>query len=84
MEQKGHFPALTALKGLFILIIVLHNTLPIIPLFSNVPGTAVIMMVMMLMVMIVVMMMLMIVVMMVVMFVVVMVMHRKHPPFSVL
>lgn len=40
MEQKGHFPALTALKGLFILIIVLHNTLPIIPLFSNVPGTS--------------------------------------------
>lgn len=40
MEQKGHFPTLTSLKGLFILIIVLHNTLSISPVFSNVPGTA--------------------------------------------
>lgn len=40
MEQKGHFLALTSLKGLFILIIALHNTLLVNPLFSNVPGTA--------------------------------------------
>lgn len=40
MEQKGHFRSLTALKGLFILIITLHNTLAITPLFSNIPGTA--------------------------------------------
>ena len=40
MEQKGHFQALTSLKGLFILIIVLHNTLDIIPVFSHVPGKA--------------------------------------------
>lgn len=40
MEQKGYFRSLTSLKGLFILIIVLHNTLGITPLFSNVPGTA--------------------------------------------
>lgn len=40
MEQKGYFRSLTSLKGLFILIIVLHNTLTITPLFSNIPGTA--------------------------------------------
>ena len=40
MEQKGNFQALTSLKGLFILIIVLHNTLDIHPVFSGVPGTA--------------------------------------------
>ena len=40
MEKKGNFPALTALKGLFILIIVLHNTLSAAPLFENIPGTA--------------------------------------------
>ena len=40
MNQKGHFPALTSLKGLFILIIALHNTLSVTPLFSGVPGTS--------------------------------------------
>lgn len=40
MEQKGHFQTLTSLKGLFILIIVLHNTLNIVPVFTHVPGTA--------------------------------------------
>lgn len=40
MDQNGHFRTLTALKGLFILIIALHNTLAITPLFSNIPGTA--------------------------------------------
>ena len=40
MEQKGHFLTLTSLKGLFILIIALHNTLAVTPLFSNIPGTA--------------------------------------------
>ena len=40
MEQKGYFRSLTALKGLSILIISLHNTLSITPLFSKIPGTA--------------------------------------------
>lgn len=40
MEQKGYFRSLTSLKGLFILIIVLHNTLGIHPVFSGVPGVA--------------------------------------------
>ena len=40
MEQKGYFRSLTSLKGLFILIIVLHNTLDINPVFSNIPGVA--------------------------------------------
>lgn len=40
MKDKGYFGTLTSLKGLFILIIVLHNTLAVTPLFSGVPGTA--------------------------------------------
>lgn len=40
MEHKGYFHTLTSLKGLFILLIVLHNTLEIIPVFSGIPGTA--------------------------------------------
>ena len=40
MKEKGYFGTLTSLKGLFILIIVLHNTLAVTPLFSGVPGTA--------------------------------------------
>lgn len=40
MEQKGYFRSLTSLKGLFILMIVLHNTLAINPVFSNIPGVA--------------------------------------------
>ena len=40
MAQQNHFRALTSLKGLFILIIALHNTLAITPLFSNIPGTS--------------------------------------------
>lgn len=40
MEQKGYFRSLTSLKGLFILLIVLHNTLEINPVFSNIPGVA--------------------------------------------
>lgn len=40
MDKKGNLTALTALKGLFILIIVLHNTLDIIPVFSGIPGRA--------------------------------------------
>lgn len=40
MEQKGYFRSLTSLKGLFILIIVLHNTLAINPVFSSIPGVA--------------------------------------------
>lgn len=38
MDKKGNFQALTSLKGLFILIIALHNTLSVTPLFSRVPG----------------------------------------------
>lgn len=40
MEQNRNFRSLTALKGIFILIIAVHNTLAITPLFSGVPGTA--------------------------------------------
>ena len=40
MEKKGNLTALTALKGLFILIIVIHNTLSVTRLFTQVPGTA--------------------------------------------
>jgi len=40
MEQKGYFRSLTSLKGLFILIIAVHNTLLVTPLFSGVPGVA--------------------------------------------
>ncbi len=40
MEQKRDYRAVTSLKGLFILIIALHNTLSITTLFSNIPGTA--------------------------------------------
>lgn len=40
MEQKRQLPSLTALKGIFILIIAVHNTLSITPLFSNIPGSA--------------------------------------------
>lgn len=38
MGNRRDFQALTALKGLFILIIVLHNTLSITPLFDAFPG----------------------------------------------
>jgi len=38
MESKGYFRALTSLKGLFILLIAVHNTLSVTPLFSGVPG----------------------------------------------
>lgn len=40
MNQKGYYRAIDSLKGLFILIITLHNTLAVTPLFSNIPGTA--------------------------------------------
>lgn len=40
MERKQHFQSLTALKGLFILIIVFHNTLAIHPLFDFIPGSS--------------------------------------------
>ena len=40
MEQKGYFRTLAALKGLFILLIAVHNTMLITPLFSGVPGMA--------------------------------------------
>lgn len=40
MEQKGDFRALTSLKGLFILLIAVHNTLSVTPLFSNIPGSS--------------------------------------------
>ena len=40
MDQKGYFRSLTSLKGLFILMIVLHNTLSISHVFSHIPGTA--------------------------------------------
>lgn len=40
MKQKGYYRAADSLKGLFILMIALHNTLAITPLFSNIPGTA--------------------------------------------
>lgn len=40
MNKNGNLTALTALKGLFILIIVIHNTLSVTQLFSHVPGTA--------------------------------------------
>lgn len=40
LEQKQRFDSLTALKGLFILIIVLHNSFLIQPLFDSVPGVA--------------------------------------------
>ena len=40
MDQRNHLRALTSLKGLFILIIALHNTLSITPLFSYIPGTS--------------------------------------------
>lgn len=38
MEERKDYRALTSLKGLFILVIVLHNTLSVTPLFSSVPG----------------------------------------------
>lgn len=38
MEKKGYFPTLASLKGIYILLIVLHNTLLITPLFTNVRG----------------------------------------------
>lgn len=40
MEQKGYFRTLTSLKGLFILLIAVHNTMLITPLFSGIPGMA--------------------------------------------
>lgn len=40
MANKRQLPELTSLKGLFILVIVLHNTLCLEPLFGSVPGTA--------------------------------------------
>lgn len=39
MIRKQQMPALTALKGLFIVVIVLHNTFSIIPLFQFIPGS---------------------------------------------
>ncbi len=38
MAEKRFFPELTSLKGLFILVIVLHNTSLVNPVFQNVPG----------------------------------------------
>ena len=38
MEQKGYYPAINALRGLFILIIAFHNTLAADPLFTAIPG----------------------------------------------
>lgn len=40
MTKQQQFPALTALKGFFILIIVLHNTSLVDPLFDAIPGVA--------------------------------------------
>lgn len=40
MSSKQDFRALTALKGLFIFIIVFHNTFSIVPLFDAVPGVS--------------------------------------------
>lgn len=40
MNQRKQFDALTSLKGLFILVIVFHNTMSIHPLFDSVPGSA--------------------------------------------
>ena len=40
MEAKRSLPALTALKGLFIFVIVFHNSLSANALFDTVPGTA--------------------------------------------
>lgn len=40
MEVKRSLPALTALKGLFILVIIFHNTLNVNTLFRTIPGTA--------------------------------------------
>lgn len=40
MERKQQFHSLTALKGLFILVIVFHNTLSIHPLFDSIPGSS--------------------------------------------
>lgn len=39
MNGKKKLDSLTSLKGLFILIIVFHNTMLLTPLFSSVPGT---------------------------------------------
>ena len=38
MEQKGYYPTINALRGLFILIIAFHNTLAADPLFTAIPG----------------------------------------------
>ena len=40
MEKKKQYPSVTSLKGLFILLIVLHNTLSLNHLLESVPGTA--------------------------------------------
>lgn len=40
MEKKKQYPSVTALKGLFILLIVLHNSLNLNNLLESVPGTA--------------------------------------------
>lgn len=40
MSEKKFFPELTSLKGLFILVILLHNTSLVNPVFQNVPGIA--------------------------------------------
>ena len=40
MKRRQQFHSLTALKGLFILVIVFHNTLAIHPLFDFIPGSS--------------------------------------------
>lgn len=40
MSEKRFFPELTSLKGLFILVILLHNTSLVNPVFQNIPGIA--------------------------------------------
>lgn len=40
MEHRNTFPALTALKGIFILVIAFHNSMLVQPLFDAVPGVA--------------------------------------------
>ena len=40
MSEKRFFPELTSLKGLFILIILFHNTSLVNPVFQNIPGIA--------------------------------------------
>lgn len=40
MNQKEKFHSITALKGIFILVIAFHNAMLITPLFDRIPGTA--------------------------------------------